>query len=167
MVNRLCLDVLSAGEALEFFLGSSLLVFVLELAALVVRRLALGEAEFDLGLAALEVDAQRHEREAALLKLGRQLANLASMKKQLAVAQRIDVVDGALLVRGDVDASKRHRAVAHDGVAVLKRAAPIAEGLNLRSLQRDAGFEDLFDQVFVPSFPVGGDNVRHGGSRLA
>ena len=68
------LDALAAGEAFEFFLGSAVCVFVLELAAFVVVGFAAPESEFGLRLAPFEVDAKDDERKPALLELSRQLA---------------------------------------------------------------------------------------------
>ncbi len=166
---RLCekSDLLTAAEFLERFVDSPFFVVVAQLAALVVGRLSLGQAEFDLGFAALEINAKRNEREAALLQLGGQFSDFATMQQQLSITQRIHVVGCTLFVRCDMHSPESNRTIADDGVPVLQRATTITEGFHLRAGECDARFKDFFDRVLMAGFSIGGHNVRHGELRLA
>ena len=156
------LDLLAAAELLERFVGAALLIIVAQLAAFVVSRLSFGQAEFDFGFAALEVDAKRNERVTALLELGGQFPYLAAMQQQLSITQRIHVVGCALLVRRDMHAPESNCTIANNGVPVLQRTTTITEGFHLRAGECDARLEYFFDRVLMTRFSVGGDNVRHG-----
>jgi len=160
-------DLLAAGVALQRLVGPALLVFLAELSPFVVRRASLGEAELDLGVAALEVDPQRDEGVAALLKLRGEAADLLTVKQKPTIAHRVSVVDRTLLVRCDVNPLERRLAPPNDGEAVLDRAAAGAEGLDLRSGEDDPRLDPVEDVVLVACSAVRGDSVDHGGHRLA
>jgi len=166
MVNAL-LDVLSAGEAFEFFLGSAFGVFVFELAALVVVGLATRESEFGLRLAALEVDAEHHERVATLLKLRREFPQFAFVQQESAIAHRIDVVPGSMFVRRDMDTLQRRFRVSHDCIAICQRAPAVAEALDLGAGQYDPRFVGFGDRVFVSRLAIGCNDLGHRGRSLA
>ena len=68
-------------------------------------------ADLDLGLAVLEVEGERHEREAALLGLGGELVDLLAVQQQLAGAARGVVGPRPLGVFGDVDVDQPRLAV--------------------------------------------------------
>ena len=76
----------------------------LQVLALVVRLLALGQREQQLGAAAEEVEFERNESESVALDGADQLLDLAPMQQELAGPDRIVIVAVALLVRRDVEA---------------------------------------------------------------
>src|SRR5699024_4224212 len=89
--------------------------------ALVPFLLAAGEADEHLGMRAEEVDLQRHDREALLARLARELLDLLLVQQQLALAAGGVVGPGALHVRGDVGVVHPHLAGVHVAVAVDER----------------------------------------------
>src|SRR3954469_12198072 len=68
---------------------------------LVVRLLATRQRDLDLGVAVLEVQRQRHDRQAGLLGLADQPMDLALLEQQLAHPAGGVVVPRALRVLGD------------------------------------------------------------------
>ncbi|KPC72442.1 hypothetical protein ADL26_15115, partial [Thermoactinomyces vulgaris] len=62
-----------------------------------------GQRDLDLGAAVLEVQGERHDGVAGLLRLRLQLVDLLPVQQQLALAARRVVGPGALAVLGDVD----------------------------------------------------------------
>lgn len=158
---------LPATVAFERLFGASPFVLVAQLSAFVVGLASLGKAQLDLGKAALEVEAQRNERVAPLLDLGGQPNELAMVKKEATVSVGINVVDGAFLIRGDVNTLEDCFFVVNGGVSLLKRALPVAETLHLRSDKDEARFHGLFDDVLVPRLAIGRNCLVRHGARLA
>src|SRR5678815_4930255 len=71
--------------------------------ALVVRLLALREADRDLDAAVLQVDAHRDERHPLLDGLADQFPDLRPVQQQLPLAQGLVIAVAAIAVRADVD----------------------------------------------------------------
>src|SRR4051794_5257827 len=137
---------------------------------LVVGALAAGESDLYLRLAVLEVERQRHERQAALLRLPDELRDLLAVQQQLARAARLVVGPRALVVLRDVRVLEPHLAVLHVGVGVDQRRATRAQRLDLGSLEHEPGLEHVLQVVVVPGLLVLRDQLaagllRHGQPR--
>jgi len=160
-------DVLAAGVPFERLVGAALGIIVAKLPALVVRCAPLGKAEFHLGVAAAEVDPQRHERASSLLELSGQLADFLAVQEKLSVAEWVDVVSGALVVRRDVHATKQRLAATQHGVAFLNRAAAGTEALHFSPCENESRFNPVEDFILVTGLAIGRDDMGHGPHRLA
>ena len=134
--------------------------------ALVVFGLALGQRDFHLDAPALEVQVQRHQREALLLDLADQALDLFLVHQQLlgAVGLGLHMGRGAAQ-RIDAAADQVELAIADDHVSVGQLHLPGAYGLDLPAQQHDAGFVPLLDVVFKAGTAVFGDG-GHGLSRI-
>src|SRR4051812_28151899 len=121
---------------------------------LVVGALAASESDLHLRLAVLEVERQRHERQAALLRLPDELRDLGAVQQQLARATRLVVGPRALVVLRDVRVVQPHLAVADAGVGVDERGPPGAQRLDLGAGQDQAGLEQVLEVVVVPGLLV-------------
>ncbi|CAM2159518.1 hypothetical protein PT2222_50356 [Paraburkholderia tropica] len=129
--------------------------------ALVVLLLALCKADFALHAAALVVEIQGHEREAALLDLPDQLVDLVAVQQQLARARGIGIdVRRGLRQRADVRADQVKLAVLDDDVAFLDLGPPGAHGLDLPSFEHESCLVALFDEVVEERFSVVDDAHR-------
>src|SRR5439155_10577258 len=95
--------------------------------ALVVAALPAREPELDLGAAVLPVQAQRHEREAALGELSGEPADLGLVEQEAPIAPRIGVVAAGLLVGRDVQVHEQRLAAPHDRIPVGEVRAAVAE----------------------------------------
>src|SRR5207342_3331404 len=139
-------------------------VAVGERAALVDALLALGEAQLDLHAAVCEVEGERHERHPPLRDLLPELGDLAPVEQELAVAQRLVVLDVSLPVGGDVRADQENLAVAQLRKGLADVAASVAQRLDLGPLERDARLHPFEDVEVVPRLTVLGDelsSLRH------
>jgi hypothetical protein len=131
--------------------------------ALVVHRLALGQRDVDLHPPALVVQVQRHQREALLLDLADQAADLVLVHQQLLGAVGFGHhVRGRAAQRIDAAADHEQLAVADVHVAVGQLHLAGADGLDLPAREHDAGLEGLLDVVFMAGAAVLG-NVGHAG----
>ncbi len=117
---------LSAAVAFESLFGAAAVVLFTQLAAFVVGLSSFGKAEFDLGNPAPEVKAKGNESVSTLLDFCRQAHDLLAMKEELAIALRIDVVDRAFFVRGDVNTLQDCLPIPNDRIPILKRALAVA-----------------------------------------
>src|SRR6185295_2459550 len=130
--------------------------------ALVVQLLAAGQADLDLDPATLEVDLQRHDRQALLGRLAHDAGDLALVEQQLAVALGLVIGVGAVAVRIDVTAPEPRLAVTHGGVGILEVHLPVAQGFDLGPAQHKAGLESLEDLVLVSRASVRCDDSIFG-----
>ena len=123
--------------------------------AAVVEFLALGKPELYLGMTALgEVDAERHEGEALLLRLAHQLVDFFLVQEQFSGSGWIMIHDVAMAVGTDMTIVEKDFAVAGCGVAVLQIRPPVAQRFYFGALQHDSGFELFFDKIVVERFAV-------------
>src|SRR5262245_188212 len=90
---------------------------------LVVLSLASRERYLDLGFAVLEIERERHQREATLFGFADQSLDFQPVQQELARATRLVIRPGALGVLGDVHAHQPRLAVLDDGIAVDKGSA--------------------------------------------
>src|SRR6185437_8713360 len=125
---------------LAFFLGG----------ALVVRLLAVRDADFHLGAVLLPVHRQRHQRQALAFDRADQLVDFRAMQQQLAGAAVFgDHVGGCRQQRRNRCADQKQFALQHHGVRVGEIDAPRAQTLHFPALQRNAGLVALVDVVLV------------------
>src|SRR5262249_44705066 len=117
--------------------------------ALVGLALALGEAEFAFGKAALvEIDAERHDGHALALDEAAQLVLLLAVEQQLARPAGLVVLPRRLVFR-DVGADEVERAVALGGIGFVDARLTLAQHLDLGAEQHHAGLDRILDQVVV------------------
>src|ERR671930_822014 len=114
--------------------------------ALVEAVLAAREGDLDLRAWAGEVDARRHEGQAALLDPADEPVDLALVGQELARAFGVVVLAAGRAVGRDVDVVQPQLAVAHLRVAVLELRRAVAQRLDLRAREHDARLE-LVEQV--------------------
>src|SRR5215207_7074963 len=126
---------------------------------LVVRLLALRQADGDLHFAALEVEPQRHEREPTFDGLANQLADLLPVQEQLPLPGGLVVGIPAVTVRADVHVVDEHLAVFEACEAVAQVHAAFADRLYLGALEHDTRLECFEDVVVVQRLPVLGHHA--------
>src|SRR3954468_17068948 len=151
---------LSAVGFAQRALHVALALALLDRLALVEAVLAAGERDLDLRARALEVDARRDEREAALLDARLQALDLAPVDEQLARALGLVVLARGGRVGRDVHVVQPQLAVAEGGVAVLDLHATLAQRLDLRPLQHEAGLDLVEELVAVGRVAVARDVPR-------
>src|SRR5512138_3725955 len=133
--------------------------------ALLVLPLAPGQGELDLDPALVaDVDPGRHHGQAPFLGLAGQPLDLAAVKEQPAVAERVVVEDIGRLVRADVAFDQEYLAVLHLGIAFLEADLPGPHRLDLAPDEGQAGLEGLEDDIVVRDRLVDGDGL-HGSAR--
>lgn len=156
--------VLAVGEG-AFFLSAG---FALrDGSALVVLTLAAGQTELELGVAALEVEPECDDGEAALGRAPQQPADLAAMQEELSRAARVEVVAAGGVVGADVHVVDPGL-VALDGDVGVSKVHPVgANRLDLGAGEDDAGVEGLEDVVVVARTAVVGNGVLVGHWRPA
>jgi hypothetical protein len=82
------------------------------------------------------------------------------VQQQLALALRLVVLTRRRRVWRDVHVVQPHLAVANGGKRILQLHAAVAQGLDLRALQLQAGFPLLEEVVLERRLPVSSD-VSH------
>src|SRR6266702_4235 len=127
--------------------------------ALVVRLLALGQADGHLHTAVLQVHAHGHQRHPALDGLANQLSDLLSVEQQLPPTRRLVIAVAAVSVRADMHVVNPDfsRLDAREAVAEVRAAFP--DRFHLRPEQRHARFEGLQQVVIVLCLAVVGDDL--------
>jgi len=116
---------------------------------------AFGQPEFNFGKAPLgKIDAERDEREPLLLRLAEKLIDLLAVEKQLPGAERLVIHDVTVTVGADVAVVEKDLTLPYAGVTILQVYAPISQGLDLRALEHDAGFELLFNEIVMVGLAV-------------
>jgi len=82
--------------------------------------LAFGQPEFDLGKTPLgEIDAERDEREALLLRLGKEFIDLFAVEEQFPGTERLVIHDVAVAVGTNVAVVEKYLTISHAGVTIL------------------------------------------------
>src|SRR5580700_3037042 len=135
--------------------------------ALVVRVLALGESQLDLGAAVFEIDFQGNDRIALLAHAAPQLIDLAPMHQEFARAGFLVAELAGRSVGADVDALEKRLPVFDARVAVAQICAMSAQRLDLGAGEREAGLEGLLDEEVVASLAVVNVQLESVGGRLA
>src|SRR5690349_21146562 len=97
--------------------------------ALVMCLLALGERQRHLHSTTLEIEPERHERQALLHRLADQLADLVFVQQQLAAPLRIVVDVAAMRVGIDVHVVEPHVALLDPRERVAEIGAPFPDSL--------------------------------------
>ena len=111
---------------------------------------------------------ERHDREALGLGLAQQLVDLAPVEQQLAGALWLVVeADVRRPPRGDMEADDPGLVALDARVGVREAHLLVADALDLRAAQHDAGLEGVLDAVVVAGSSVPGDGVAHRGTPLA
>jgi len=127
---------------------------------------SLAKADFDFGEAVFEIDPQGDKCQAFFLDTDRQPQDLAFVQQQPAPPFRIVVVNIALFIGIDMHADQVNLAVFHVAVTVLERNMPVAQRLDFRAPQFDAGLDAIKDMIIVMRPPVYGyDFLAHSGTR--
>src|SRR5690606_26737347 len=116
---------------------------LLERLALVVELLASADADLELGAAVEEVQAQRHDRDAALARPDGELVDLRVVQQQLALAARSVVGPRPLGVLGDVDVLRPRLATLDVDVALRDVGAALAQRLHLGAGEDDARLDPV------------------------
>src|SRR5271166_4696809 len=120
----------------------------------------LAEAELCLDHAALEIQAQRHERQTLLLQRAQHAPQLARVQKQLAIAARLVLrEERPLAVRRDVDVDKPGLACFHADVSVGEREDVDAQALDLGAGEHETRLQALADEVFVEGPAIARDEL--------
>src|SRR5579871_657060 len=116
----------AAHGALDFALGVALGNGF----ALVIELLAPAEADFDLGMIALEIELEGNQCQPLCLHLADQIVDLAAMQQQLAVAQGVVVHVRSLLIDGDMAAFQPDFAVFDTRKRAAQVHLAVADGFN-------------------------------------
>src|ERR1700734_2576173 len=133
-------------------------VAILLIGALVMLLLTLGEADLELGAAALPIQLERHDGVTAPLDRSDHVIELAPVEQEFPCAGRVGFdVGGSRIQRIEVRAEKKGLAVlkVHVGFRDLRLAC--AHALDLPTHEGDAGLEALLDEVIEAGFAVDGD----------
>src|SRR5690606_20919924 len=107
-------------------------------APLVVQLLAAPDGDVELRPAVLEVEPERHDREALAAHGALELRDLLALEEELARTPRLVVVVAGVLVGRDVHALDEHLAPLDDGERLGDGAAALAERLHLAAGELDA-----------------------------
>src|SRR5262249_53956876 len=107
--------------------------------ALVVRLLAAGQADGELDLPALEIQAERNQGHSLLDGVPDEFPGLLAVQQQLAAPRRLMLGVAAVCILRDVDVVDEDLAALDARVAVAQVDAALADRLHLRALQDDAG----------------------------
>jgi len=142
---------LSSGHGAAEF---AVLFFFLDGGAFVVAFFAVGDAEFELGAAVLEVDGQGDEGGAAAFGFRLEPAEFAFVDKELFLAERF-VADGGFIVGIDVTAVEDQGVVFDSGEGFGELASSPAEGFDFGAEQDEAAFDLGGDEVVVEGAAVG------------
>src|SRR4051812_10758253 len=150
----------ASSPAAHRALHLALLLALADRLALVVRVLAAGQRDLDLRVLALEVDARRHDGQAALADAPDEAVDLTAVQQQLARPVRVVVRAGGGPVVRDVRVGRpppplwqRRVAVAHWRAAGARRLDPGAQ-------QHDARLDVVEQLVAEPGLAVRGDVAR-------
>src|SRR3990172_5936059 len=126
---------------------------------LVVRLLPLAEPDLDLGDVPAEIHPQRDQRESLLLHAGDQFPDLFPVEQELAVADRVVVVDVSLFERTDVHAREPDFPASHNRVYVPEVGASLPKGLDLRPFEGDSRFARFKNEIIVAGPAVCDNNL--------
>jgi len=132
-------------------------------AALVPLAATAGEAEFDLGVASLEVELEGYDGEAALGGEAGEVFDFAAVEEELAGARGVEVVLGGGFVGGYVEVVEPGIAALDARVGLAEVDAAVPNGLDFGASEDEAGVVGLHYLVVVSGFSVDGDDflVRH------
>src|SRR5690606_31463671 len=114
---------------------------------LVVLLFPFGQGELNLGKAVAKVDIQRDQGVSLLPGQADQLADLLLVEKQLSRPRRIGVETVPLFVGADVHVQEIHFPVLDPGEAVPQVDPPLANRLDFRPGEHDAGLVGFFDVI--------------------
>jgi len=109
----------------------------------VIRVLALGQADLNLGTVVLEIEARGHDGIAALFHLGPQTLDLLAVQQQLAIAHRVVIEIAGLVVAGDVSPYQPGFAVAKGDITVAQVDPAGPDRFYLRPMQSQASLKRL------------------------
>src|SRR4051794_14739059 len=129
---------------------------------LVVVLLAARDGDLDLRAPVLEVQGQRHDRQAALAGRLGEPQDLVPVQEQLALATGLVVRPRPLGVLRDVHALEPRLPVVDAGEPVDKGRPPGAQGLDLGAGEHQAGLDDVLEVVVVPRLAVARDELAPG-----
>src|SRR5208282_1768312 len=135
--------------------------------AFVVRVLALGESQFNLGAAVFEIEFQRDDRIALLAHAAPQAIDLAAMHQEFSRAGFLVAELSRGSVGADVNALEERFAVFDAGVAVSEICAMRTQRLDLGAGECEAGLEGLLDEEVVPRLAVVGHQIKSVARRFA
>jgi len=129
--------------------------------AFIVELFAARQSEFDLGAAFfIEIKLQRHERHALALDGADQLIDLPPMQQQLSrpLGRVIETV--GLQVFRDVGVDQPDFATPRIGVGFGDGCLALAQRLDLRAGERQAGLEGFVNKIIEPRLAIVGDNAK-------
>src|SRR2546425_2342638 len=115
--------------------------------SLVVIFLSTGDSQLHFCDFLVEINSERNEGQALLRKFAEHPTDLLLMEEQLPVPFGIVIVDVALLERTDMQPDEPDFSILDDRVTVLEIGVSLAKGLDLRSLQDNAGFVAVEDEI--------------------
>lgn len=136
--------------------------FLLRL-ALVVQLFALGDTEFDLRSAVLEIDLQRHQREALLRRFAGKPVDLPAMQQQFPDTLWFVIEPIAHFVFGDFAADEPEFAAVEFGISSVEVAIARAETFHLRAHQGQPRLDAIEDFVFVKRLAIAADDLNAVG----
>src|SRR5258708_16392692 len=122
--------------------------------AFVVELLALGEAEFNLGAPAAEVNLQRHHRVALFAGMAPPAVDLAPMHQQLARADFLVTELSGRRVGADMHAVQERLTVFDPRVAVTQVDLVRAQRFDFGAGQCESALKRLLDTEILPSFAI-------------
>src|SRR5215472_15574428 len=130
----------AAGDAFDFPADFALF----DRFALVMQLFSTAEAELHLCEPALEIDAQRDERQALLLKRAGQALDLARVEQQLSVARRLVLgKEGATLVGRDAHVDQPRLTIAEPDKTVAQSTTVRPQALHLGAGEHETRFEPV------------------------
>ena len=116
---------------------------------------AFGQPELDFGQASLgEINAERDEREPLLLGLTKELIDFLAVEEQFPGTKRLVIHDVAMAVGTNVAMMEKDLSLPYAGIAILQVHPPLSQGFDLRTLEYDARFELLFDEIVVVGLAI-------------
>ncbi len=124
----------------------------------VVLFFALGDADFDLDVLIVEIDAQRYKRISLAHDFAKDFVDFFATKQQLAFARRIVVeMNARLFVGTDMSFVEPRFAIFDAGIAPPELATTSSNGFDLTAGECNACGIALFDEVFMERIAVVGN----------
>lgn len=128
--------------------------------ALVIELFALGDTYFRLDPGVLKIEGKGNQSVAVALHQHGQLCDLPLVHEQLAGAHGILIKNIALFIGAYVGAYQKQFAVFDRAIAVLEINGAHAQGFDLGSGKRNAGFIGVLDKIVMPRLAVDRDGFR-------
>ena len=155
------------GAVLEGSLDLPIRFAFPDVVPLVEVGLPFAHCQLDLHLAVLPIEREGNEGVSLDVANGEELLDFGAVEQELPLSLRRVVMDVAMGILVDVRVMEPDLVILHAGEGVGDLTASLAQGLDLGSVQDNAGLEGVEDMVVAARLRVGEDFGHKAGSRRA